>query len=170
MAEFILFIVVLVVCGLIFGKADTKKDILNNFGLDLSQNVYESKKESEYRKYVIKAMKNAVNLDSYKAKDESEFLRFLENKLWDSIHGYYVDDSFYSEKKELNLGVKNHYTEHARTVISRRLEDIEKGNLDLLIPSCDFTNKNDAKHYCEILWNKYQYPWPEDWMKKDSAL
>lgn len=81
MAEFILIILVLAVCGLIFGKADTKRDILNQVGLDLSDSNYESKKEREFEKYTKKAMKNAIDVENYSAKDESKFLSFLIDRL-----------------------------------------------------------------------------------------
>ena len=53
MAGFILMLVVLAVCGLLFGKADTKKELLNQVGLDLSSNRYETKKEDEFKKYAL---------------------------------------------------------------------------------------------------------------------
>ena len=32
-----------------------------------------------------------------------------------------------------------------------------------------FQNKIKKK-YIDKLWDKYQYPWPEDWLKEDSFL
>lgn len=44
MAEFVIMIAILVICGLLFGKADTKKELLNQVGLDLSERNYDNKK------------------------------------------------------------------------------------------------------------------------------
>lgn len=63
MAEFIIMIAIIVICGLLFGKADTKRELLNQVGLVLSDRNYENKKEEEFRKYSIKAMKAVVDLN-----------------------------------------------------------------------------------------------------------
>lgn len=168
MAEFIIMVVIVAICCLLFGKADTKKDILNQIGLDLSESAYESKKESEFAKYSKQAIKKAISLDDYNAKDETQFLEYLSDKLYTGMHGKYVD---YGNGEEEYipawLHMKSHYIEHANTVVGRRIDDIKKGNTSLL-SKCDFTNKSSAKRYAEVLWNKYQYPWPKDWMKRDS--
>jgi hypothetical protein len=93
MAEFIIMVAILVICGLLFGKADTKKELLNQVGLDLSENNYQNKKENEFRKYSLKAMKAVIDLDYYKAQNEKDFLEFLSDKLDLAAHGRYVDDS-----------------------------------------------------------------------------
>lgn len=47
MAEFILMLAVVVICVLLFGKADSKRKILQQVGLDLSESNYESKKNQK---------------------------------------------------------------------------------------------------------------------------
>ena len=64
--------------------------------------------------------------------------------------------------------MKKHYVQHANTVIYRRIEDVRKGNAASLAKNVLFSDKKSIKRYCEILWEKYQYPWPEDWMQKDE--
>ena len=171
MVEFIIMIAIVVICGLLFGKADTKKELLNQVGLDLSERSYENKKEDEFRKYSIKAMKAVVDLDYYKAQDEREFLDFMSDKLNLAAHGRYEDNYFGgSEYKSLYLGVKTYYVKHAERVVYRRQKDIKAGNNSPLSKTVVFSDKKSAKRYCEILWGKYQYPWPEDWLQKDGML
>ncbi len=160
-------IAVVVICGLLFGKADTKKELLNQVGLDLSQNRYETKKENEFRKYSIQAMKKVIELDTYRAKTEKDFLDFLSDKLNMAAYGKYEENSWGGEDyNTLYLGVKKHYVEHASTVIYRRINDIKKKSATPV--NIDFSDKSRAKKYCESLWEKYQYPWPYDWMKNDG--
>lgn len=167
MAGFILVLVVLAICGLIFGKADTKKELLNQVGLDLSQDRYETKKENEFKKYSLQAMKRVIELDYYHAKNEKEFLDYLCDKLELAAYGRYETNDWGGEdRKSLYLGVKKHYVEHALTVINRREDDIKKKGAALA--NIDFSDKSRAKRYCESLWEKYQYPWPNDWMKDDG--
>lgn len=167
MAAFILTIVILAICGLLFGKADTKKELLNQVGLDLSQDRYETKKENEFKKYSLQAMKNVVDLDYYYAKNEKEFLDFLSDNLELAAYGRYeTNDWGGRDWQSLNLGVKKHYVEHALTVIGRRENDIKKKEATSV--NIDFSDKSRAKKYCEYLWKRYQYPWPHDWMKKDG--
>jgi len=45
---FLGFVAVVIVICFIFGKADTKKEMLNIVGLDLSESTYESLKEKEF--------------------------------------------------------------------------------------------------------------------------
>ena len=171
MVGFIIMIAIVVICGLLFGKADTKKELLNQVGLDLSERSYEKKKEDEFRKYSIKAMKAVVDLDYYKAQDEREFLDFMSDKLNLAAHGRYEDNYFGgSEYKSLYLGVKNNYVKHAERVVYRRQKDIKAGNNSPLSKTVEFSDKKSAKRYCEILWKKYQYPWPENWLQKDGML
>ena len=171
MVEFIIMIAIVVICGLLFGKADTKKELLNQVGLDLSERSYGNKKEDEFRKDSIKAMKAVVDLDYYKAQDEREFLDFMSDKLNLAAHGRYEDNYFGgSEYKSLYLGVKTNYVKHAERVVYRRQKDIKAGNNSPLSKTVEFSDKKSAKRYCEILWEKYQYPWPEDWLQKDGML
>lgn len=169
MVGFILIIVVLAICGLLFGKADTKKELLNQVGLDLSSNRYETRKEDEFKKFALRAMREVVNLDYYRATDEKSFLDFMSDKLDLAINGRSVENSWGGyEHESLYLGVKKHYVDHAYTVVYRRTKDLKNGNNVLLSKNIDFSNKKSAKHYCEILWDKYQYPWPSDWMQNDG--
>lgn len=171
MVGFIIMIAIVVICGLLFGKADTKKELLNQVGLDLSERSYENKKEDEFRKYSIKAMKAVVDLDYYKAQDEREFLDFMSDRLNLAAHGRYEDNYFGgSEYKSLYLGVKTNYVKHAERVVYRRQKDIKAGNNSPLSKTVEFSDKKSVKRYCEILWEKYQYPWPEDWLQKDGML
>lgn len=116
-------------------------------------------------------MKAVVDLDYYKAQDEREFLDFMSDKLNLAAHGRYEDNYFGgSEYKSLYLGVKTNYVKHAERVVYRRQKDIKAGNNSPLSKTVEFSDKKSAKRYCEILWEKYQYPWPEDWLQKDGML
>lgn len=170
MAEFVIMLAIVVVCALLFGKADTKKELLNQVGLDLSKDRYETKKENEFKKYALQAMKKAIDLGYLGAEDEEDFLNFMSGKLDKALYESYVKNSWGGEDyiPPIDLGVKKHYVKHARRVINRRKEDRKKGNVTPLIRSIDFSDKKSAKRYCEILWEKYQYPWPEDWMQNDG--
>ena len=171
MAEFVIIIAIIVICSLLFGKADTKKELLNQVGLDLTESNYENKKEYEFRKYSIRAMKAVVDLDAYKANNEKEFLDFMYDKLELAVYGQYVEDFIgRQEYVSLNLGIKKNYVKHADRVISRRIKDTKAGNNSPLSKNVYFNDKKSAKKYCEILWDKYQYPWPEDWLQKDGFL
>lgn len=171
MVEFFIIIVIIGICYLIFGKADSKNDVLNTVGLSLNQQTYENKKYSEYSKYCILAMKKAVDLDEYKARNENEFLDSLNDSLNAAVYGRTISYGFDDERTQyIYLGVKKHYAKHAATVVYRRKQDIKKGNTTLLYPRCNFSDKRAAKKYCELLWEKYQYPWPDNWLQKDSQL
>lgn len=171
MVEFFIMIVIIGVCYLIFGKADSKNDVLQTVGLKLDDQKYESKKTSEFSKYCLQAMKKAVDREEYKARTEEQFLNILSDILYTAGHGRYVDDGFGDyTRTSIYLGVKPHYINHAETVVYRRKKDISNGKSQLLCKSCDFSDKRQAKKYCELLWDKYQYPWPDKWLKKDSGL
>jgi len=170
MVEFILILAFVVVCALIFGKADTKKELLNQVGLDLSQERYETKKEKEFRKYALQAMKEAIDLGCCWASSEKDFLNYMSGKLEYALHGKYEENSWGGEDyiPPIYLGVKTHYVKHAYRVICRRKDDINKGNVVPLAKNVVFSDKKSVKRYCEILWEKYQYPWPVDWMQNDG--
>ena len=169
MSHIIIVIIIIVIC-LLFGKADTKKEILSWVGLDLSESNYENKKKKEFRKYTIKAMKAVIDLDYYKAKNETQFLNYMSNTLFIAEQGgHYVDDYFGGSKYEsLYLGIKKNYIKHAESVIRRRIKDVEAGNDSLSSKNVEFSDKKSAKKYFERLWEKYQYPWPEDWLQRDG--
>lgn len=170
MAGFILMLAIIVVCALFFGKADTKKELLNQVGLDLSQDRYETKKENEFRKYSLQAMKEAIDLGFRWVTNEDDFLNYLSGNLEHALYGRYEKNSWGEEDYQppIYLGVKTHYVKHAYRVINRRKDDIKKGNDSPLARNIDFSDKKSAKQYCEILWEKYQYPWPEDWLQNDG--
>jgi hypothetical protein len=171
MLEFILMIVVLIIGVMLFGKTDTKKELLNQVGLDLSEGNYEDKKGKEFRKFSLKAMKAVIDLDSYFAPNENSFISYMSKKLHAAVLGRYVEEfNGNYELRTLNLGVKKNYIQHAETVISRREKDLKEGKNVSLSSSVNFSDKKSAKRYCEILWDKYQYPWPDDWMQKDGYL
>lgn len=171
MVEFFIMIVIIGVCYLIFGKADSKNDVLQTVGLKLDDQKYEGKKMSEFSKYCVMAMKKAVDLDEYKARNENEFLESIDDSLSAAVYGRTVSYGFDDERTQyIYLGVKKHYAKHAATVVYRRKQDIKKGNSKLLCQTCNFSDKRAAKRYCELLWDKYQYPWPNNWLQKDSGL
>ena len=168
MVEFLFVIILIVVCVLLFGKADSKKYVLNQVGLDLSKKSYENKKENEFAKYCVKAMLEAVSGHNVVGKNEMDFLYNLDNILDFACRGlkYYHD---YDAPKP-NLYVKSHYIKFASTVVNRRIEALKKGDTSILIPNCNYAKKQDLKKYINKLWDKYQYPWSEDWLKEDSFL
>jgi len=161
MVEFLIMIFVLVICGLLFGKADTKKELLNNVGLDMSPDRYQDAKESEFKKYCIKAMNNSIDKFGCNGKDEKEFLYNLFSIL---DKGAFGDE----ENNLAYLEVKNHYIKHACTVVERRLEKLRLNNSSPLMNKCDFMQKSDAKKYIKHLWEKYQCPWPKNWLQRDG--
>lgn len=154
MLEFIIMLAIVVICGLLFGKADTKKELLNQVGLDLSPSNYEDKKRAEFAKYCKQAIKIAS--DGYKARNENDFLEyvrnFLEQKDFDNLY----------------IGVKSHYVRFAISIIYRREEAIRKGNVQAIPNNIDFSNKTLVNRYIKTLWDKYQYPWPQNWLQKDG--
>ena len=152
MAGFILALIVLLICGLLFGKADTKKNILNQVGLDLSQNRYETKKEDEFCRYALQAMRKCIDDEYYNAKDERSFLGYMSRALDKAAYGSFETNAWGEEeyKAPTNLGVKKHYIEHAYRVISRRENAIKAGKATY-VNNIDFTNKSSAKSYCKTL-------------------
>jgi hypothetical protein len=166
MLEFFAVIAFIGICSILFGKADNKRSWLNVVGLDLRKDTYVNIKKDEFRKYTLKAMKAVVDLESYDAKDESSFLGFMSNNLWQALLRYSSLEQ--DDSKKLNLGVKENYIKHASRVVSRRLEDLKKGNNKTLSKLVNFSDKKSAKKYCELIWEEYQYPWPEDWLQNDS--
>ena len=178
MAEFLIMIAIIVVCVMIFGKADSKRALLNEVGLDLSQNNYESSKEKEFEKYCLKSMKVAINKYEIRGKNEKDFLNNLYDVLFTAVHGpiyeyHSSDDDYdympsYQEPKRYYLEVKSHYTDFAKTVVYKRREAIKNADAPVLMANCNFSDKKDLQTYVKRLWDKYQYPWPENWMKYDG--
>ncbi len=159
MLEFILTLLLAAILGLFFGKADTKKEILEMIGLDLSDENYENKKKTEFERYCKKAMKNAVTMHNIHGNNEFEFIANLTAFLEDT----------YVSRNSAALNLKMHYIEHAYVVAWRRENQLSSKSTPL-IEGCDFTKKIDLFRYIDKLWEKYQNPWPKDWLKKDGAL
>ena len=161
MAEFIILAVIVIIGLLIFGNADTKRDILREVGLDLSPKNYENKKENEFEKKCIDAMMNSISMYKFESANEKEFLNNLYKVL-------YKGSSFGSQYNNLGyLRVNNHYIDHAMLVVERRYNDLKNNNADIIKGVFDFSKNRDRRKYIKILWDKYQYPWPDNWLKKD---
>ncbi|MCM1005195.1 MAG: hypothetical protein NC402_02735 [Prevotella sp.] len=156
MLDFIITIAVVAICLLIFGKADTKKRILNQIGLDLSESKYNNKKEKEFSKYCKKAIK--ISSKNYIAKDELDFINH-------SYH-YLADRCF----NNLYVGVKSHYAEFAMTILSRREKAIASGDTCRNLQNLNFAKRGSVKKYIKQLWDNYQYPWPKNWLQNDSDI
>lgn len=166
---FVIIVLVIVLIVLIFGKADTKREVLNQVGLDLSASAYESKKESEFANYCMKAMKVAIDNYDANGKDEKEFLSnmnhiFFLSSLGSGIKKYEECDS----SLPIYLHVPDYYIRFAREVVNRRLYDIKNSNAPILVKNCNYLSKKELRFYVKVLWKKYQHPWPDDWLKADS--
>lgn len=163
MIAFIVAVIIILLLYLLFGKSDTKRTILHEVGLDLSPEHYESQKEKEFAKYCVKALYNAIDLKNCVGNNEIQFLNRLSDILSEGAYGDEENNLAY-------LRVKSHYLKHADRVVCRRIEKIRNGDTSPLLPNCDFSQKSDVKKYIKILWGKYQYPWPKDWLQGDSDL
>ena len=152
MIEFLITIAAIIVCCLLFGKADTKRGILNEVGLDLSEDCYKSKKEAEFARYCKKAIKIAS--EDFKGNTEREFLSFVQNVF---------DEVLYENS---SIGVKRHYVNFAETIIYRRRHDMNQN--EPLTCRFNFSDNRSRSRYVNWIWEKYQYPWPKDWLKTDS--
>lgn len=163
MFAFIVVCVIIAICFLLFGKADTKRSILQEVGLDFSKEGYENKKEDEFEKNCIKGMYNAIDIKNCKGNNEMHFLIQLRDVLNVGAYGEEENNLAY-------LRVKSHYLEHAERVVCRRIEKLRDGETTPLMLNCNFSLKSDTKKYVKKLWEKYQYPWPKNWLQKDSDL
>lgn len=159
MLEVIILGAFVIVCALIFGKTDTKKDILNVVGLDIKSDLYEDMKRKEFERYCIKAMQYFIENNEYNAKNEKEFLTFLYRKL-----------DNYTFSNGPSIGIKTYYVEFAATVISRRYKDIINKPLEEITnrTNYNFNDKTAIKYYLRVIWENYQYPWPDNWLQEDS--
>lgn len=154
MLYFIIITILLIIGGLLFGKADTKKEILNQVGLDLSEPHYMNTKQKEFSKYCKKAMRSAS--ENCLAESEYDFLRNMTSYLQPlGSHTPYT-------------GVKIYYVDFAVIVMKRRMIAIDKGNLNDIPNIYDFNKITSINRYIEILWEKYQNPWPSNWLQKDG--
>ena len=162
MAYFILMLVTLTIGGLLFGKADTKRSILKEVGLDLSESTYIKQKQREYKKECIKALENAIKYYDYQAHNEKELLTYIASALY---HAQYRD----AEGDTISLGVKRRYVEFAETVVKRRQQDLYKNGTSAkrIITSNDFTSKRISELYIRKMWEIYQYPWPNNWLQEE---
>jgi hypothetical protein len=159
MAEFIILAVIVIVGILIFGNADTKRGMLRGVGLDLSPQNFENKKANEFAKNCINAMYNSISMHKFESANEKEFINNLYKVL-------YKGSSFGSQYNNLAyLRIGTSYIDHALRVVERRYDDIEKGNIDVIKGVFDFSQNSDRKKYINLLWEKYQYPWPDGWLK-----
>ena len=171
MAGFIIIIVIIIICISLFGKADTKRTVLQGIGLDLSEKSYNVQKENEFEKYCKKAMKVAISDYNANGKNELDFLNNLDNIFFLKLNGYQISQQdYYDATPNYNLQVKSQYIKFAKTVVNRRIKDLKGNNVSQLLERCNFMSKQDLRMYVDKLWRKYQYPWPEDWMKEDSFL
>ena len=170
MVEFIIMIAVIVICTMLFGKADSKRSMLNTVGLDLSEKKYTDSKEKEFEKYCKKAMKTAITDHNAQGNDEMDFLRNLYHILFYATNdgSYYDEVGIYHEGPNYRLYVDGHYTKFSKKVVRRRIDALKTGDLKPLMMNCDFKSKHDLKRYVDILWDKYQHPWPDNWMIKDG--
>lgn len=140
-------------------------------GLDLSEDRYKTIKEKEYAKYCKKAMRVAIDQYNVKGDDERDFLKNLEDIINRSCNDFeieYDSQGLPFERQRIYLEVKYHYKEFADTVVSRRIIALRNPDAKILLRGCDFTNKSHLKKYIDVLWDKYQYPWPKDWLQKDG--
>lgn len=153
MLGFFILIMIVVLCLFIFGKADTKRELLNEIGFDLSESNYVSKKETEFAKSCKKAIRIAA--EGCNVKLENEFLNYVYSFLNRQVC------------KNLNIDVKKHYVDFALRVVERRMEAISKGERNVIFNDFDFSNKSEINRYIERLWDKYQYPWPKNWLQRD---
>ena len=147
MLSFLIIMILVWLAGLLFGKADTKREVLNVIGFDLSPNMYETIKQREFNKYCKEVLELASL--NYSASSEMDFLTHIHNTLD-------------------NINFNRNYSRFAQTVVQRRILQVcnkqtSKGGFEI-----DFSNKRNVKRYINFLWEKYQYPWPKDWIKRDS--
>lgn len=159
MIGFILLFIIVVILALIFGSANTKRDILNEIGLDLSSSKYESLKEKEFRRNCLKAINNAISMYNITGNNELAFLNNLLNVLDEASLSYRISNGY-------NLFVKTEFIEFSSRVVYRRIHTINDNKENSKnLEEFDFTDKQDVKRYINRLWDKYQYPWPQDWIK-----
>ena len=166
--ELIIAIIVIAICVILFGKADSKRTVLNQVGLDLSEKSYNTQKENEFEKNCKKAMKEAVSGQCVRGKDEWNFLINLDDVLDFAFRGIKYEHDY--DAPAPNLFVKEHYIKFASTVVGRRIDAIKKVGYPELLANCNYSSKQDLKKYIDKLWARYQYPWPEDWKKEDGIL
>lgn len=141
---------------------------MNSVGVDMNKNTYEYKKRAEFEKYCIKAMKLAISDYKISGKNEGDFLYNLCFTLDYACGGvkYLHDNDDYSKKP--NILVSQHYIKFASDVVQRRIDELKRNEGQVILQNCNYSSKGDLYKYVEILWSKYQTPWPKDWLKKDG--
>lgn len=163
MIGFIILIVIVLVCCLLFGKADTKREVLNLAGLDLSEQSYERKKEAEFDDNCRKVLKRAYKFAKFRGFAEKDVLNAIDEVLSYALgytEGYY--ENFW-------LGTAHkHYIRFAYDIIGRREVKLKSGKAKAF--SGSISSKKDYNRYVDFIWQENQYPWPSDWKKKDSGL
>lgn len=159
MSDFLIWVAFIAILFIIFGKTDEKRTVLRSVGLDFSQSNYESMKEAEFKKNCRKAMTEAMDKYNVQGSDEADFLERLDEVLNECA--YHLKNEW-SEPRIIS--VHPHFSKHAMTVIYRRLSDLRKGECEHLLSPCDFKDKKDLKKYIQRLWERYQAPWPENWL------
>ena len=173
--ELLVIGIIIVVCVLIFGKADTKKSMLNSVGLDLSENAYDTNKRIEFEKYCKKAMKTAVEKYDVSGKNEKDFVYLLEDTLYLCLYDRnydpidYDDNGIPSSRQKLSIPILNQYIDFAHEVLERRIHDLKNDDAPTISSHYNFSNKKDINKYIDWLWDKYQYPWPSNWLQKDNT-
>ena len=154
-----------------FGEIDFKRNILNAIGLDLKQDYYRKCKEKEFAKNCKKAMKSAINKYNAMGNNEQLFLYRLADILYYASHGDYIfdydDEGNYISRPNISLYEDKHYIEFAFEVVKRREKDLIDGNDEIIMKGCNFNLKEDTKKYVDRLWERYQHPWPDNWMIKN---
>ena len=163
MIEFFILIAIVLVCCLLFGKADTKREVLNLAGLDLSEQNYENKKEAEFEKICRKVLKSAYKFADFRSYEEKDVINAVDDVLSYAL-GY--SDGYY-ENFWLGTG-HTHYIKFAYEILGRRESNLKSGKAKMFHGS--LSNKSDYNRYIDFIWEENQYPWPSDWKQKDSAL
>lgn len=157
--SFLVLLVFVGVLALIFGKADTKRELLNQIGLDLSKESYDSLKEREFARSCLKALMNATNEVSLYENTELCLIKQLLYVLNNAVYG--------EERNNLSyLGVQKHFLSHCHWIVYKRHSDLCYENAKPIMQNVDFKDKEVQKTYVKLLWQKYNLPWPQDWNKK----
>ena len=163
LADFLTLVVMVVIITFItfiFAKPDNKKSMLNTIGLDLSGSAYETLKKKEYSKKCLLALMNASMRISQEVHGEKQFLEFLIDILGNAMYSTHL----------VYLHVPLHYVQHAWSVANNRYDKVVENKEVTSLLDIDFNDEKARKRYIKLLWKKYQYPWPSDWLKAESTF
>lgn len=163
MVGFLVLIAIVLICFLLFGKADSKREVLNLAGLDLSEQSYQNQKEKEFDNYCRGVLKKAYKFAKFKSFEEKDILSAIDDVLSYAL-GY--TDGYY-ENFWLGTG-HQHYIRFAYDVIGRREMKLKKNSAKVFNGS--ISSRSDYNRYIDFIWVENQYPWPSDWKIKDSGL